>query len=451
MSHHSNPWRFLDRTPTWLSHAALLSPPTDGGAIWHAIADRRFDAAMAMTATAFESEESGEICETMGLLCRIAKREDMARDCFALAPPPTPRVWRNRGVTALWSRQWAEASTAFAAGTGNDTDGLWCRDAQGLMAVIARHWDQAATILGPPSEPNPTGLGPITHLCQMAAAWGQNGLSADLGPDIRPGLLFSPEATVAAPNAGCGTPERSVTGDLIAFLACDPIYLDRYGLSALASFAEAHHGLPLGAHLHLYDPTPQSRAQAENAAKALGLDLVLTTEITPPEPDISKRGVYYACARFCRLAEAFPTYGAPIMALDADALVRRNITPLFSHISTVALTCSPLTVPWNRHPAGFLLLRPKQAAADFLNTVARLIGDSLGRGRRLWFLDQWALLLAAQHHRAAGLRHLPWRWTYDTTFGPHAWVWQANDDRKSSPPYSTEATRLRHAAQTTEA
>ncbi|MGE4527596.1 MAG: hypothetical protein AB7D00_04435 [Rhodospirillaceae bacterium] len=436
-------WRFLAAAPSWLSHAAVLRPPAAGGALWRAIGDARFDAAMAAATAAFDLGDD-TVSEEMGLLARIAKDERIAGEFFRFSPQPDARAWRNRGVAALWAHRWDAAAAAFSAGSGDGADGRWCRESLGLMLVLARRWAEAEALLGPPGEAEAEGLGPVAHLCRMAASWGLG--REDLGPDLDPAVLLSPGA--AAPNAGSGLPGRRVGGDLILFLACDPGYFDRHGLAALASFAHAHRGLRLGAHLHLYDPTPQVRAQAEQAAAVLGVDLVLTGEAAPAEADPARRGAYCACARFCRLSEALPAYDAPVLALDADALVRHALTPLLARVPHAALALSPLSVPWNRHPAGFLLVRPGAAGAAFLSDAARLIGDSLGRGRRLWFLDQWALLLAAERH-AARLRLLPWRCVYDTGFGPRSWVWQANDARKADPLYRAEAERLRRSATAT--
>jgi hypothetical protein len=447
-----NDWHVLDAATTWLSHAAVIDPPPGDESsrpVWTALTENRFDRAMALAQGAFEAGGGGDLCEAMGLLCRITGREDLTADFFALAPPPGPRAWRNRGVAALWARRWPEAAAAFSTGAGNDADAdaLWCHEAYGLMATVARRWDLASAILGEPTQPpHADGLGPLAHLCRMAAAFGLRGLKAGMGPDLRPAVLDDPESAAPPPNAGSGRPERGLSGDLVLFLACDPGYLDRYGLAALASFAQAHRGQRVGAHLHLYDSDEAARGLARRAAETLGLPLALTAEATPAETDPARRGTYYACARFCRLAEAAASHAAPILALDADAIVRRDLFPLLGRVPHVGLACSPLTVPWNRHPAGFLLLNRSGRAARFLADAALLIGDSLGRGRRLWFLDQWALLLAATRHPRS-LRRLPWRCVYDTEFGRDSRVWQANDRRKSgSRIYLAEADRLRRDA-----
>jgi hypothetical protein len=312
------------------------------------------------------------------------------------------------------------------------------------MATVARRWSLAAAILGdPPSQRAKTGWNRSPTCAAWPPAFGL------FRPRRRDGAGPAPGAAGRAGNRRAAAQSGQRTPGARPRRRPDPVPRLRPGLSgpprlaALASFALSHPGRRLGAHLHLYDPTPPSAALARRAAEALGLDLVLTAETTPAETDPARRGTYYACARFCRLAEAAATHAAPILALDADALVRRDLIPLLARIPHVGLACSPLTVPWNRHPAGFLLLAPSAEAGRFLADAALLIGDSLGRGRRLWFLDQWALLLAAARHPRA-LRRLPWRCVYDTDFRETSWIWQANDDRKSrSPAYLDAVARLR--------
>lgn len=438
-------WKRLTASPSWLSHAAVLAPPPAAGPAWTAFAAGRIGEAMDLAQAAFDAGGDASAAELIGLLCRVAGRSQLAGNFFSLAPPPDARAWRNRGVAALWGRDWAAAATAFAAGRGDrDADARWCRDALGLIATIARRWEIADALLGLPTvPPRDDDLGPIAHLCRMAAALGLNGPHADLGPDLR--AAIAPSEAVAAPNAGSGRPDRAPDAALTVFLACDPVYLERFGLAALAAFAEAHPGRRLGAHLHLFDPTATACAAADRAAAALGLDLVLTTEATPPETEPHRRGAYYACARFCRLAEAMAVHRAPVVALDADAIVRRDLAPLLTRTVDVGLTFSPHSVPWNRYPAGFLLLRPTAAARAFAADVGRLIGDGLGRGRRLWFLDQWALLVAAARLPQARrrIRRFPWTWTYDTEFTDRGWVWQGNDSRKNeNPVLCAEIARL---------
>ncbi len=425
--------RLLNFRTAWADQAAAFAP--GGDAALQALADGRFGEAMARAQAAFGAGDDAA-AETMGLAARLAGNHGFAAQLFALDTAPVSAAWRNRAAAAIRARAWDDAAEAFARGAaepGAHAD--WCREGLGLLLALAERWSEAAECLGPPGEAADRGLGLHAHLCRIAAAFA---LGRDLGPDIRRAALDGDAAP--APNSGSGDPGRTVGGDLIAFLACDPKYLARYGLAALAAFAEAHSGLRLAAHLHLYDADAASRALAAEAAEALGLDLALTTEAAPAETDAARRGAYYACARFCRLAEALPRYTAPAIALDADALVRGDLSPLAARVPAVGLATAPLSVPWNRHPAGFAILRPNAAAAAFLADVAALIGDSLGRGRRLWFLDQWALLIAARRHP---VRRIPADWTYDTGFRAHAWVWQASDSRKAAnPTYLSERNRL---------
>jgi len=445
-------WQRLAVAPSWLSHVAILDIPYGSQIsqpIWHAIKKHDFQLAMQLTQSAFDSGTMDDIPEAMGLLCLLGNRSHLANDLFQMAPKPTSQTWRNRGVFALWARIFTFAAHAFANGIDQSANGIWCQISLGLMNVLARNHQAATTLLSNIEAQKDHNLYALGHLSYMAAKWETSNFAADLMPDIDLHVLKSRSGNTLSLNAGRGCLPTPLNSDLILYLACDPGYLDRFGLAALSSFVEAHAGHNLAVHLHLYDPTDAARSQIQAAAHNLGCHIVTTSEISPQDIPSKDLGTYYACARFCRLAEAFPSYQAPVIAIDADALIRRNCLPLIQRTPHIGMTWSHHTVPWNRYPAGFLALQPTQTSHDFLVDVARIIDDSLSRKQHLWFLDQWAIVIAAQ--KLATSRHTfrkyPWQWTYNTEFGENAFVWQANDARKHIDGiYLQEAARLRQIA-----
>jgi tetratricopeptide (TPR) repeat protein len=195
------------------------------------------------------------------------------------------------------------------------------------------------------------------------------------------------------------------TADLVVFAACDGGYFERFA-GALLNSVQRNAGITCQFHLHVINPPADLWARVDAYKAALGdpaiavstewLDVETWTEET--------RRTWFACARFRLLPHLMEAYAAPILMLDADLLVLRDLTGLLAAASegdiAVVATEQHRCEPWNWFWADVTYFNATASALACADLIARYIEQQLQDGRAHWFLDQIALsacLLAGYH------------------------------------------------------
>jgi tetratricopeptide (TPR) repeat protein len=196
--------------------------------------------------------------------------------------------------------------------------------------------------------------------------------------------------------------------DLVVFAACDGNYFDRFA-SALLSSVRRNAGLDCQFHLHVINPPPDlwARIDAYKAALNDAAIAVSTEQVACEEWSEEKRRTWFACARFRLLPHLMESYAAPILMLDIDLLVLRDLTALLSASAEgdVALVATERhrCEPWNWFWADAVYFNATAPALACADLIARYIDQQLCDGRAHWFLDQIALtacLVAGYHDQA---------------------------------------------------
>lgn len=186
--------------------------------------------------------------------------------------------------------------------------------------------------------------------------------------------------------------ERAV----MVLVSCDSAYLARFGYAMVHSVLR-NSGLDAGIHIHIVNP--DAAAHAEIAAIRRDFpeaELHVTTEDT----DLSgchddERKTYYACARFLHLPELLRLYRRPVLLIDVDMIVLRDLRPLLdtvnrNDIGIVGGEQHPFEM-WNTFWADVILINDTPAARRFFDRTALYIRFFLSAGKLRWFLDQMAL------------------------------------------------------------
>lgn len=216
--------------------------------------------------------------------------------------------------------------------------------------------------------------------------------------------------------------------------ACDPGYLGQ----ALALARSIDVFCTAGQHMliHLVNPGDEDLAKVELVGKALKRLRLHASAEKARVPQDAKR-TYYACARFIRMAELSEdeANGAPLFALDADALAVAPITFDFSDKpeAEICLRRRDLQEEVDEHlrvAAGAVWAKNTPAAARFLRAVADDLIRDFENGHAAWFADQLALLKhVLSETGGAQVRNLKAKFS-DWNMSEDAVFWTGKGDRK---------------------
>ncbi len=284
--------------------------------------------------------------------------------------------------------------------------------------------------------PGPSELSVIRKACKGVAA---NGL-ADLENPVTPAPF---QGRMAQPNS-----------EGIVYAACDPGYFHRFARPFTVSILR--YAPQMSVHLHLYQPDEAILRDVEYLTTLLPERFSASWEGGEDNPydDASPlKFIYYATARFRRMAELAAVARSPIIALDVDTLFRGNPGAAFKALSPEAMGLiigkpkkwwKPLKI-WQRVKAGLVYAPPTEAAARFLKEAAAVMDCQLASAPN-YHVDQTVLYFmrkyCARYGRAPGFQSLPSS-LLDWTFSSDGVIWTAKgSDRKSSSAFLSEIDGL---------
>lgn len=232
---------------------------------------------------------------------------------------------------------------------------------------------------------------------------------------------------------------------LVAFVGCDPRYLEEHGLDLARSIARSSPDTAL--HLHLYHPGPHEHAQVASLRSELRIPVSATWDACRLDGhDALQRKTWYESARFVRLAQVLEQSSLPILAIDADCLVRAPLTQLLdvtgdADVSLVFRTeraDSGLNVL-----ASLVLVRPTAAARAWCHDVARRIARQLVTKPTRGLLDQRAMWFACRaHRRRVAFAAIPAS-ASDATMAESSGVWHAKGERDGDARFQQERAATR--------
>lgn len=219
----------------------------------------------------------------------------------------------------------------------------------------------------------------------------------------------------------------------VLFAACDGGYFDRFGQYLAISSLVRSPGTRV--HLHVYQPTPECIDRCRALTARWPGRLTISHESAERNPYGKPNTFYFAAGRFAIASRLRETIAAPIVMIDADGLVVRDLQSGFDDFSG----CS----------AGFILqddsvahYRQILASAVYIGTDAEArdfftrLGDAMDlalqdRGR--YHVDQigihYALEWRAGHGRPLKVENIDMSWS-DSDFDKDALIWSTRGPRK---------------------
>lgn len=236
-----------------------------------------------------------------------------------------------------------------------------------------------------------------------------------------------PSPAVDAPaEAGC-----------VVFAGCDSRYFRRFSDAFVNSVAMS--GAKAAIHFHIVDLDDDARDHLERLRRRHPrLGIQATAEATAPGIADADRRTYYACARFLQLPGLLRAYGRPVLMLDIDLVVLRDVGPLLAQLDAegadIALTHGAPHDPWCRLWADAVLCAASPAAIAAFEAVRAYLLHFLGRGAAVWFLDQVALyaVLGGRFHPDPAPRVLPWPMDVQNGDGASCYFWSLHSSQPSN-------------------
>lgn len=242
------------------------------------------------------------------------------------------------------------------------------------------------------------------------------------------------------------------------FTACDNTYFEDFGKSLINSVLK---NTGVGIHVHIFNPTtenlnfcekdPRISVSFEWAPRELFTKAAERWKIEPkiePEATRYKRTItamtkgkdielidriqktYYACARFIRL-ENLTKEGDKFFAMDVDAVVRNNITPL-----AVGKDCylHKITGKKARVLAGGMYNDGNPQGRRFLKEYASHLERNIVYDYIYWSMDQDLLDVVVPKYNTGDLPMS----LIDWEMNPQSVVWTAKGLRKDMPVFISE-------------
>lgn len=113
------------------------------------------------------------------------------------------------------------------------------------------------------------------------------------------------------------------------FAACDPMYFQKHARGLIASVSENSPNTAL--HIHLFNPTDAILHTMAEFRKNLQSDLLTWTweYVSTYDMDWHEKSIFLASLRFPRIYEATKSSMSPILAIDVDCFIRKDLEPYF--------------------------------------------------------------------------------------------------------------------------
>ncbi|MEZ5833097.1 MAG: hypothetical protein R3D05_18140 [Dongiaceae bacterium] len=229
-------------------------------------------------------------------------------------------------------------------------------------------------------------------------------------------------------------PRLDLRGDLpaadgrpVLLACCDEVYFQRFAQDLAISACEANAGLHT--HIHVYEPSARCLEDAAALKHRLGDRLTISYEPPGRSPYKTASGFFFAAGRFAVAHRILEQVRAPVMVIDVDGVVRRDLEPEISALAEwdVGLILRPSRKRlWRRVLACAVLLNPTPAGRLFSARIAAAVERVLRRTPR-FHSDQLLLHYLCEHYRRHGalrMVDLGERWA-DHEFHSESLIWTA--------------------------
>ncbi|HET6620610.1 MAG TPA: hypothetical protein VFG64_11775 [Dongiaceae bacterium] len=204
-------------------------------------------------------------------------------------------------------------------------------------------------------------------------------------------------------------PRLDLRGDLpaadgrpVLLACCDEIYFQRFAHHLAVSACETN--ASLHTHVHIYEPSSRCLEDAARLQRGLGNRLTISHEPPGRSPYEKASKFFFASGRFAVAHRILDRNRAPVMAIDVDGIVRRDLRAEMPSLDEwdVGLILRPSqTRVWRKVLACAVLLNPTPAGRLFSARLAAAVERVLRRRPR-FHSDQLLLYYLREHYRRHG-------------------------------------------------
>jgi len=236
------------------------------------------------------------------------------------------------------------------------------------------------------------------------------------------------------------TSQLDLLGDLpdadgrpVLLACCDEVYFQRFAHQLAASACETSAGLHT--HVHIYEPSSRCLEEAAMLRRRLGDGLTISYEPPGRSPYKQASAFFFTSGRFAVAHRILDRNRVPVMAIDVDGIVRRDLEPDISSLAEwdVGLILRPYQRRiWRRVLACAVLLNPTPAGRLFSARLSAAVERVLRR-RPPFHSDQLLLHYLCEHGRQHGdalqIVDLGGRWA-DHEFRSDSLIWTAKGNAR---------------------
>ena len=235
-------------------------------------------------------------------------------------------------------------------------------------------------------------------------------------------------------------PRLDLLGDLpdadgrpVLLACCDEVYFQRFAHHLAVSACETNAGLHT--HVHIYEPSSWCLEDAAKLQRRLGDRLTISYEPPGRSPYKKASAFFFTSGRFAVAHRILDRNRAPVMVIDVDGIVRRDLTAEMSALGAwdVGLILRPHQKRiWRRVLACAVLLNPTPAGRLFSARLAAA-AERVLRRRPRFHSDQLLLQYLREYYRrhgdALGIVDLGERWA-NHDFDPDSLIWTAKGNAR---------------------
>jgi Flp pilus assembly protein TadD len=384
----------------------------------------------------------------------FVQAESLIRRAVALAPG-IAQFHNNLGIALKNQGRTIDAIASFEKAVALDARNAEALCNLGAVLYVRGAADSAAArleaaLVAAPNAPMPHALlaGLLFNRGELADAERHLRRAAALSPHYEYGAACFLDADYAELADEAAFADRlaalpPITGEMpardgggfIIYAGCDARYFHDYARAIPLSAAAASPGIDV--HLHVVTPDAGFGAAITRLKSALQTGrLTVSTEHAPQSTRAD-----LANMRFARAAALLDAVRRPILMLDADSLVRGDVSGLAAMFAAddLALFARPDNLPLNQQVlTSAMFVRPTEHGVRFMRRLGAYIMGCAARDLRPWYLDQCGVTIILKRTQMAGeplrVAQLPQAYV-DHALGDGARIWTGKGGGKDGDKF----------------